>query len=217
MFSVSLFFSRSGALIKVPGNFPYIRVSQIADGASPAGSFRVVTSSGICGMKDGSPEIGAGAECRADGNCSLYVSLDGPDSFLGRLLFSISALPATAAVMYSAFRFLKFAAAVRVMLTLIMISAYIAVELCLNAEQANVIFFKSYRQLLPDTALRNICLILLMFLLSELAFDDCFISSSISRLALLGMVVYAAADWGVSCSFGVRADVSNISRIPVQS
>ena len=206
------FFSRRDSVIKVPGNYSDIRVSRLADGTAGAGGFRVVTSSGSCGI-DARHFVRAGdLPCKAGRDGSLYVNLDSPGRILRSLIFILSALLVSAVLWYTAFRFLEFGAAVRMMSALIMISAYIGGEVCLNAESANVIFFQNYLALLPDTVLTNISLILFMLLLSVLAFSGSRISSAVSLLVLLGIVIYVAVDWGVSSNFGVRADLSNIVR-----
>ena len=112
--------------------------------------------------------------------------------------------------MFFAFRFLKFSTALRIMLTFIMISAYITGEICMNVEFSNVLFYRSYFQLLPDVVFRNICLILFIFLLAELSFSRGFICSGTFLQVLLLVIAYVAVDWGVFQNFGVRPDVSTM-------
>lgn len=112
--------------------------------------------------------------------------------------------------MYLMFLFMEFNTAIRLMLTVTMLSAYITGEICMNVEFSNVLFYKDYLQLLPDAALKNICLILLIFLLAELPFSRGFITSDSFLIVLLLAIVYVAVDWGVSSNFGVRADIRTI-------
>ena len=205
------FFSRGRTMIKVPGNFSDIRASEASDGAA-AGGFGVVSSSGSCRIKDGRLERNGELLCREDGRGRLYFSFDSTMDIMQGLALSLSALILSAGITFAAFRLLDFGAAVRLMLVCILISAYIAGEICLNVEQDNVVFFGSYLQLLPDTVLRNISLILFMLILSAMALSKSRICSAVSILALFVIVLYAAVDWGVSSNFGVRADLSNISR-----
>ena len=206
------FLNRRDSVIKVPGNFSSIRVSRFADDAAETGSFRVVTSSGSCGIDDRRFVKAGDLPCMAGRDGSLYIDLDSPGRILLSLIFSLSALLVSAALLYSVFRFLEFGVAVRIMSALIMISAYIGGEVCLNAESVHVIFFQNYLALLSDTVLRNISLILFMLLLSFLSFSGSRISSAVSLLLIFVIVIYVAVDWGVSSNFGVRADLSNIFR-----
>ena len=204
------FFSRGRTMVRVPGNFSDVRLSEAA-GSPGAAGFMAVTSSGSCGIKDGQPVRQGGMLCRADSRGRLYFSFDSAGDILTSIVFSVSVLLLSAGAAFAAFRLLDFGAAVRLMLVFILISAYIAGETCLNVEQDNVIFFSSYLELLSDTVLRNISLILFMLILSVLAFSKSRISSSVSILALFLIVLYVALDWGVTSNFGVRADFSNIS------
>ena len=94
------------------------------------------------------------------------------------------------------FRLVSFTRALRFLLVLIMVSAYITGEICMNVESGNVVFYRSYLQLLPDVTLRNISLILFIVLLAELSFSHGFIRSGTFLELLLLVIVYIAIDWG---------------------
>lgn len=161
-------------------------------------------------MKGGQLESGGSLACRADSEGRLYLDFKGAGSaFINTLLGALAALT-VACVMFFAFRFLKFSTALRIMLTFIMISAYITGEICMNVEFSNVLFYRSYFQLLPDVVFRNICLILFIFLLAELSFSRGFICSGTFLQVLLLVIAYVAVDWGVFQNFGVRPDVSTM-------
>ena len=113
-------------------------------------------------------------------------------------------------VMFIALRLLRFGSAVRLLLVIIMVSAYLTGEIAMNVESGNVVFYRSYLQLLPDVTLRNISLILIIFLLSELSFSHGFMRSGTFLEVLLLVIVYIAIDWGVFQNFGVRPDIGTM-------
>ena len=159
-------------------------------------NFRVSSPLGSCGVKYGFLEAKGSLSCRTDQNGRLYLDFGGSGetshSFTLVLLTALSAV----ALMFISFRFLMFSSALRQMLVLIMILAYITGELCMNVEYGNVLFYKSYFQLLPDVVLRNICLIIIIFLLAELSFSRGFICSGTFLQVLLLVIGYVALDWG---------------------
>lgn len=195
------FFINHDSRIKVPERFASVRISQ------PSGSrLKVFSSSGSCELKNSRLETEGDLSCRTDDKGRLYLNFDSEHNLILNIIFGMLAASAVSAAMYFAFKFLESAMAVRLMLVLIMISAYITGEICMNVESGNIIFYRSYLQLLPDVVLRNICPILIIFLLAVLSFSRGFICSGIFLQVLLLTIAYIAIDWGVFQNFGVRSD-----------
>ncbi|MBQ5523005.1 MAG: hypothetical protein IIT86_09375 [Oscillospiraceae bacterium] len=128
---------------------------------------------------------------------------------MGVVYRALAALTAAVVICLS-FRFLRFCTAVRLMLWIIMLSAYVTGEICMNIKLNNFLFYQSYMHLIPDTVLKNICLILCLFLLAEMAFIRGRICPVVSLLLLLLTISYVALDWGVSWNFGARADFRTV-------
>ncbi len=202
------FYSMKDMQIKVPARFPGIRISMLSD--SDAGSsFRVTSRGGSCAVNDGILEAEGTLSCRTDSDGRLYLDFGGPGKTAGSVILVLLAAAAAAAICL-AFRFMRFSSALRLMLVLIMISAYITGELCMNVEFGNILFYKDYLKLLPDVVLRNICLIIFIFLLAELSYSRGFICSGTFLQVLLLVIAYVAVDWGVFQNFGVRPDISTM-------
>ena len=203
------FYSADDKLIKVPARFSGVRISMISDDAVAEG-FSVSSSSGSCGVNEGVLEAKGTLSCRTDRDGRLYLDFGGSgETAAGVILVLISALT-VAALIFFAFRFLKFNTALRQTLIFILLFAYITGEICMNVEFGNLIFYKSYFQLLPDVVFKNICLILFIFLLAELSFSRGFICSGTFLQVLLLVIAYIAIDWGVFQNFGVRPDVGTM-------
>ena len=203
------FYSMKDTLIRVPVRFPGVRVSILSDSGRD-GSFSASSDAGSCSVKDGLLEAEGSLSCRTDGDGRLYLDFGGPGKSAGNVIFVLFAALAAAAAICAAFRFMRFSSALRLMLILIMISAYITGEICMNIEFGNILFYKDYLQLLPDVVLRNLCLIIFIFLLAELSYSRGFICSGTFLQVLLLVIAYVAVDWGVFQNFGVRPDVSTM-------
>lgn len=212
-FSYSLgsisFYDIKKTLIKVPVRFSTVRISDTAGGTADD-SFRVITSSGSCEIKNNQLIAEGESSCRSDQNGRLYINFDSDkDSFLNVLLRTLVSL-AVLGALYQVFRLLKFRTAMRLTLAFILISAYITGETCINIECNNIVFYMDYFQILPDVALKNICLVLFLFLLVELSFTRSFLCASSSILVLILVILYIALDWGSSLIFGVRTDLKTL-------
>ena len=200
------FLSGRSTLIRIPERFSSVRIIKTSEDQPDSVGFKVTATDGSCGVNGRSLESNGALACSLDGDGRLYINLASHNAVSGIFLAALAAL-AIAAFMYLAFRFIEFNSAVRMMLIFIMISAYITGEICMNIESDNVIFYRNYLQLLPYVGLKNICLILCIFLLAELSFSRGFICSGTFLQVLLLTIVYIAIDWGVSSSFGMRADI----------
>lgn len=200
------FYNVRDTQIRIPRRFSSSRITEMtANGAES--SFRINSSSGRCLIKNGRIESAGSLSCSADSDGRMYVDFSSTANTAVNILICALAALAVAAVMYFAFSCIEFNAALRLMLIFIMISAYVTGEICMNVESDNVLFYRNYLQLLPDVVLRNICLILFIFLLAELPYSRGFISSGSFLLVLLVTIVYIAVDWGVFKNFGVRPDI----------
>lgn len=186
-----------------------MRITELTEDESLS-NFSFSNSSGSCRIKNNEIEVNGGLSCRSDSNGRMYVNFGSTADTAANFLFATIAAIAVSGVMYLMFRFMEFKSAIRLMLTVIMISAYITGEICMNVEFCNVLFYKDYLQLLPDAVLKNICLILLIFLLAELPVSRGFLTSDTFLFALLLVIIYVAVDWGVSGNFGVRADIRTV-------
>ena len=130
------FYSMKDMQIKVPARFPGVRISMLSD--SDAGSsFRVSSPSGSCAVNGGILETHGSLSCRTDRDGRLYLDFGGPGKTSGSVILVLIAVLA-AAVICSVFRFMSFRPALRLMLVLIMISAYITGEICMNVEFGNI-------------------------------------------------------------------------------
>ncbi|MDY6275241.1 MAG: sulfatase-like hydrolase/transferase [Succinivibrionaceae bacterium] len=203
------FYSMKDTLIRVPSRFPGVRISMISESGGNSG-FSASSPAGSCTVNDGLLEAHGSISCRTDGDGRLYLDFGGPGKSAGNVIFVLFAALAAAAAICAAFRFMRFSSALRLMLILIMISAYITGEICMNIEFGNILFYKDYLQLLPDVVLRNLCLIIFIFLLAELSYSRGFICSGTFLQVLLLVIAYVAVDWGVFQNFGVRPDVSTM-------
>ena len=203
------FYSVRGSQIRIPKIFSNMRITELTEGESLS-NFSFSNSSGSCRIKNNEIEVNGGLSCRSDSNGRMYVNFGSTADTAANFLFATIAAIAVSGVMYLMFRFMEFKSAIRLMLTVIMISAYITGEICMNVEFCNVLFYKDYLQLLPDAVLKNICLILLIFLLAELPVSRGFLTSDTFLFALLLVIIYVAVDWGVSGNFGVRADIRTV-------
>lgn len=105
---------------------------------------------------------------------------------------------------------MRFSSALRLMLIFSLISAYVTGEICMNVEFGNILFYKDYLELLPEVVLRNLCIIIFIFLLAELSYSRGFICSGTFLQVLLLVIIYITIDWGVFQNFGVRPDVSTM-------
>ena len=203
--STSLY-STGGTRIRIPARFPSVRISLPSEDPRRV-SISAVAEGGSCSLREGVLRSVGTISCSADPQGRLILDQGGLRSSFRHLMPALGAALALLGVMLILMRLLGFGPAVRQLLVLAMVSAYVAGELCMNVETGNVVFYRSYLQLLPDVTLRNISLILIIFLLSELSFSHGFMRSGIFLGVLLIVIAYIAIDWGVFQNFGVRPDI----------
>ena len=195
--------------IRIPVRYSNIRITRLTDGTEDRG-FSLVSPSGKCELKNQTLVTAGGLSCMADRQGRLQANFDGTDRVVMGVVYRALAALTAAVVICLSFRFLRFCTAVRLMLWIIMLSAYVTGEICMNIKLNNFLFYQSYMHLIPDTVLKNICLILCLFLLAEMAFIRGRICPVVSLLLLLLTISYVALDWGVSWNFGARADFRTV-------
>lgn len=203
------FLGSKSTTIRIPERFSSVRIIKTSEDQAGSGKFKVTASQGSCETNGKSLESNGFLVCSLDQDGRLYISLADHNKVSGIYLAILASL-AVGAFMYFAFRFLEFNTAIRLMLIFIMISAYITGEICMNIESGNVLFYRDYLRLLPEVGLKNICVILCIFLLAELSFSRGFICSGTFLQVLLLTIAYIAIDWGVSSSFGIRSDIKTM-------
>ncbi len=199
-------YSTGETRIRIPARFPSVRIS-LPSAEPGSGSISAAGRGGSCAIRDGVLRADGSISCAADREGRLYIDAGGLRSTLSDTMPALGAALAVLGVMFLAMRLLGFGPAVRLLLVAAMLAAYVTGELCMNVESGNVVFYRSYLQLLPDVTLRNISLILIIFLLSELSFSHGFMRSGTFLEVLLLVIVYIAIDWGVFQNFGVRPDI----------
>ena len=201
----SAFYSLGETALRIPARFQDVRITG-PEGSAQGGGFRVSSRGGSCEIRDGVLSSHGSISCAADRAGRLQLDFGGLRGSLRGVMPSLHAALIILGLMLLLFRLVSFTRALRFLLVLIMISAYITGEICMNVESGNVVFYRSYLQLLPDVTLRNISLILFMFLLAELSFSHGFIRSGTLLEILLLVIIYITVDWGVFQNFGVRPD-----------
>ena len=199
------FSSEGKTVIRVPARFPDVRFSAASESGS-AGGFRISSKAGSCAVNDGVLTAEGELSCSSDNEGRIIIDSGGFRDSLRNTLPAVHAVLVILGFLFILFRLMRFTPVLRFLLVLIMISAYITGEICMNVESGNVVFYRSYLQLLPDVTLRNISLILFMFLLAELSFSHGFIRSGTFLEILLLVIIYITVDWGVFQNFGVRPD-----------
>ena len=197
------FYSLGETAVRIPARFPDVRISS---GSGPGGSFTVSSRSGSCAIRDGVLSAEGEISCAADAEGRISIDAGGLRSSVRNVMPAVHAVLVILGLLFILFRLLRFTTVLRFLLVLIMISAYVTGEISMNVESGNAVFYKGYLQLLPDVTLRNISLILFMFLLAELSFSHGFIRSGTFLEILLLVIVYITVDWGVFQNFGVRPD-----------
>ena len=202
------FYSAGETSLRIPRRFSAVRISVPADGSSA--DFSVSARGGSCSLRNGVLSAEGALSCHADERGRLSLDFSGPGSSLQNSMHSVYAALLVLGVMFVAMRLLRFGSAVRLLLVIIMVSAYLTGEIAMNVESGNVVFYRSYLQLLPEVALRNISLIIFIFLLSELSFSHGFICSGTFLEVLLLVIAYVGTDWGVFQNFGVRPDIGTM-------
>ena len=205
----SAFYSLGETALRIPARFQDVRITG-PEGSAQGGGFRVSSRGGSCEIRDGVLSSHGSISCAADRAGRLQLDFGGLRGSLRGVMPSLHAALIILGLMLLLFRLVSFTRALRFLLVLIMVSAYITGEICMNVESGNVVFYRSYLQLLPDVTLRNISLILFIVLLVELSFSHGFIRSGTFLELLLLVIVYIAIDWGVFQNFGVRPDLGTM-------
>ena len=202
------FYSDVETSLRIPRRFSAVRLSVPA--APDGAGFSVSSRGGSCSLRNGVLHSQGSLSCRSDDKGRLYLDFSGPGSSLQNSMHSVYAALLVLGVMFVAMRLLRFGSAVRLLLVIIMVSAYLTGEIAMNVESGNVVFYRSYLQLLPEVALRNISLVIFIFLLSELSLSHGFICSGTFLEVLLLVIAYVGIDWGVFQNFGVRPDIATM-------